>query len=58
MTASTAYTVRFIAEYPEENFVAIAPVAAARECDLEIIAQDVQEVGGNYTCLRVLGHQK
>ncbi len=58
MTASTAYAARFIAEHPEENFAAIAPVAAAKEYGLEIIAQDIQEMDENYTRFWVLGHQK
>ena len=57
MTASTAYAARFIAEHPEENFAAIAPVAAAKEYGLEIIAQDIQEMDENYTRFWVLGHQ-
>lgn len=58
MTASTAYAARFIAEHPEENFAAIAPVAAAKEYGLEIIAKDIQEMDENYTRFWVLGHQK
>lgn len=57
-TASTAYAARFIAEHPEENFAAIAPVAAAKEYGLEIIAKDIQEMAENYTRFWVLGHQK
>ncbi len=58
MTASTAYAARFIAEHPEENFAAIAPVAAAKEYGLEIIAKDIQEMDENYTRFWVLGHDK
>ena len=58
MTASTAYAARFIAEHPSENFAAIAPVAAAKEYGLEIIAKDIQEIDENYTRFWVLGHDK
>ena len=53
MTASTAYAARFIAENPDKPFAAIAPVAAAKEYGLEIIAKDIQEMDENYT--RFLG---
>ena len=58
ITASTAYAARFIAEHPEENFAAIAPVAAAKEYDLNIIAKDIQEIDENYTRFWILGQQK
>lgn len=58
MTASTAYAARFIAENPAEPFAAIAPVAAAKEYGLEIIAKDIQEMDENFTRFWVLGRKK
>lgn len=57
ITASTAYAARFIAEHPDENFAAIAPLAAAEEYQLQVIAQDIQEIDENYTRFWVLGHE-
>lgn len=57
ITASTAYAARFIAENPQENFAAIAPEAAAKEYNLEIIAKDIQEIDENFTRFWLLGHQ-
>ena len=58
MTASTAYAARFIAENPDAPFAAIAPVTAAKEYGLEIIAKDIQEMDENYTRFWVLGRKK
>ena len=57
MTASTAYAARFVAEHPDEAYAAIAPHAAAEEYDLEIIAQDIQEIDENYTRFWLLGKE-
>lgn len=57
VTASTAYAARFIAEHPDKPYAAIAPVAAAKEYDLEIIGKDIQEIDENYTRFWVLGHE-
>lgn len=52
---STAYAARFVAQHPEKNYAAIAPEAAAVRYDLEILAQDIQEISENYTRFWVLG---
>lgn len=57
MTASTAYAARFVAEHPDDAYAAIAPHAAAEEYDLEIIAQDIQEIDENYTRFWLLGKE-
>lgn len=57
MTASTAYAARFVAENPDEPYAAIAPHAAAEEYNLEVIAQDIQEMDENYTRFWLLGEQ-
>lgn len=58
ITASTSYAARFIAEHPNDAFAAIAPVAAAKEYGLEIIAKDIQEIDENYTRFWVLGEHR
>ena len=57
MTASTAYAARFVAEHPDDAYAAIAPHAAVEEYDLEIIAQDIQEIDENYTRFWLLGKE-
>ena len=44
MTASTAYAARYVAEHPELEIAAIAPLAAASEYGLEVQAKDIQEI--------------
>ena len=55
MTASTAYAARYVAEHPELEIAAIAPLAAASEYGLEVQAKDIQEIEDNYTRFWVLG---
>ena len=55
ITASTAYAARFVAQHPEENYAAIAPKTAASEYDLQIIAEDIQEMDENFTRFWLLG---
>lgn len=55
-TPSTAYAARLVAAYPNDNFAAIAPHAAADEYGLEIVAQDIHEIEDNYTRFWVIGH--
>ena len=49
MTASTAYAARYVAEHPDLEIAAIAPLAAASEYGLEVQAKDIQEIEDNYT---------
>ena len=51
MTASTAY----VAEHPDLEIAAIAPLAAASEYGLEVQAKDIQEIENNYTRFWILG---
>ncbi len=55
MTASTAYAARYVAEHPDLEIAAIAPLAAASEYDLEVQAKDIQEIEDNYTRFWILG---
>ena len=55
MTASTAYAARYVAEHPELEIAAIAPLAAASEYGLEVQAKDIQEIEDNYTRFWILG---
>jgi len=57
VTASTAYAARFIAEHPDQPFAAIAPRNSAAEYDLELIAEDIQEMEANFTRFWVLGSE-
>ena len=55
MTASTAYAARYVAEHPDLEIAAIAPLAAASEYGLEVQAKDIQEIEDNYTRFWILG---
>ena len=44
-----------MAQHPEENYAAIAPKTAASEYDLQIIAEDIQEIDENFTRFWLLG---
>ena len=55
MTASTAYAARYVAEHPDLEIAAIAPLAAASEYSLEVQARDIQEIEDNYTRFWILG---
>ncbi len=55
MTASTAYAARYVAEHPDLEIAAIAPLAAASESGLEVQAKDIQEIEANYTRFWILG---
>lgn len=57
-TASTAYAAQHVAQYPEKPYAAIAPLAAAEEYGLTIIAEDIQEIDQNYTRFWIIGYQK
>ena len=54
MTASTAYAARYVAEHPDLEIAAIAPLAAASD-GLEVQAKDIQEIEDNYTRFWILG---
>lgn len=58
MTASTAYAARFVSEHADKPYAAIAPVAAAKEYGLTIVAKDIQETDENFTRFWVLGQRK
>ncbi|NQJ69715.1 prephenate dehydratase [Streptococcus suis] len=55
VTASTAYAARYVAEHPDQPFAAIAPLAAAEEYGLQVIAKDIQEMSENFTRFWILG---
>ncbi len=57
MTASTAYAARFVAQHPEKPYAAIAPLAAAEEYQLVIVASDIQEIDENFTRFWLLGKE-
>ena len=57
VTASTAYAARFISEYPDQPYAAIAPRSSAEEYGLELIAEDIQEMEANFTRFWVLGSE-
>ena len=57
MTASTAYAARFVAQHPEKPYAAIAPLAAAEEYQLAIVASDIQEIDENFTRFWLLGKE-
>lgn len=44
-----------MAQHPEENYAAIAPKTAASEYNLQIIAEDIQEMDENFTRFWLLG---
>lgn len=58
ITASTAYAARFVASHPKKKYAAIAPLAAAKEYGLSIIARDIQEMEDNFTRFWVLGKER
>lgn len=57
MTASTSYAARFVAQHPDQPYAAIAPRAAAEEYGLQLLAEDIQEMGQNVTRFWILGDQ-
>lgn len=57
ITASTAYAARFVAQHPEEPYAAIAPMAAAEEYRLEVVAENIQEIDENFTRFWLLGKE-
>ncbi|MGV3079479.1 prephenate dehydratase [Streptococcus sp. 32226D021BW] len=57
VTASTAYAARYVAEHPDQPFAAIAPLAAAEEYSLQVIAKDIQEMSENFTRFWILGNE-
>jgi len=46
---------RYVAEHPDLEIAAIAPLAAASEYGLEVQAKDIQEIEDNYTRFWILG---
>lgn len=54
-TSSTAYAARLVADNPDKSYAAIAPVTAATEYGLTIIAKDIQEIDENVTRFWVFG---
>ena len=55
--SSTAYAAHYVAEHPDLEIAAIAPLAAASEYGLEVQAKDIQEIEDNYTRFWILGQQ-
>ena len=49
VTASTAYAARYVSEHPGQPFAAIAPKSSAGEYGLELIAEDIQEYGSQFS---------
>ena len=53
---SIAFASRFFADIPDQPYASIAPLAAAKEYVLQILAKDIQEIEKNYTRFWVLGN--
>lgn len=57
-TLSTAYAAKYVSEHPEEAVAAIGPELAAKAYDLEIHAENIQDLAVNKTRFWVMGNSE